>query len=324
MRKVLIGKKKSQGNLKLKVIIFLKIQKYIRPNLIKEKSIIKLRDEINKLSKKMSSTPINFTDIRDIQISRNRIPVRIYTPFSKKGLPIIIYVHGGSWIGGNLDTHDNVCRKISMTSKAIVVSVDYSLAPERPFPHGLNDVYTVIRWAYNNSNNINGRPDCIALVGDSSGGNLCAAASCMAREKGDKYIKCQVLIYPATNIFELNTGSWLEFGNGYILTKENQNKFISLYIKDKKNRKCIYGSPLLESNFKKLPPTFIITGEFDPLRDDGELYAHKLKESGVEVSLKRYKGVIHGFITMDQMFSEADDAIKEISLYLKNQFSKDC
>ncbi|APM41277.1 esterase [Clostridium kluyveri] len=247
------------------------------------------------------------------------IPVRIYTPQIASKLPIIIYSHGSSWIGGSLNTHDNICRKLSQNTNAIVISVDYWLAPENPFPAGLNDVYAVLQWTYKNAESINGNSAHIALVGDSSGANLSAATSLIERDKDGSHIACQVLVYPSTNIFELNSRSWSYFANDFNLSMTDMQKYISLYVPKKEDRINPYASPLLAKNFKGLPDTLIITAEFDPVRDEGEAYAKKLKEAGVKVVVTRYKGVTHGFLLMNQITSESDKALNEISSYLQKE-----
>ena len=164
----------------------------------------------------------------DIKTASNQVPVRIYTPDNGNNFPLIIYSHGGSFISGNIDEYDDVCRKLSKNSRAIVVSVNYRLAPENPFPAGLNDVYNVLQWVYKNAKSINGDSSRICVAGDSAGGNLSAVVSQMARDKDGPHITSLVLIYPSTNIYELNTKSWSYFGMDYNLTRENSERFISL------------------------------------------------------------------------------------------------
>lgn len=200
--------------------------------------------------------------------------------------------------------------------------MDYRLAPENHFPAGLNDVYNVLQWTYKNAENINGNKKKIAVAGDSAGGNLSAAVSLMTLNESGPHITCQVLIYPSTNIYELNTQSWSYFANDFNISKEDMEKYISLYIPRKEDRKTPYASPLLAKNLKELPDTLVITSEIDPLRDDGEAYGNKLKNAGIQVDTIRFNGVTHGFITMDKITDKADDALNQISLYLQNKFQK--
>ncbi len=306
------------------IAINLKLNKIFSPKSINDNSIKEIREGLNSHSTLWSKNPIPFSNIKTITITENskKIPVRIYTPKDGSNLPIIIYSHGGFWIAGNLDTHDNVCRKLSQNTKAIVISVDYRLAPENPFPAALDDVYNVLQWTYANAGSINGDKKHIALAGDSAGGNLSTAVSLIARDKNGPQITCQVLIYPSTNISELNSNSWSYFANNFNLSIKDMEKYISLYVPKKEGRKSPYASPLLAKDVKKLPDTLVITSEIDPLRDEGEAYAKKLKESGIQVNITRYNGVSHGFIQMDKITNKADEALNQISLYLQKEFQK--
>ncbi|MGV8979747.1 alpha/beta hydrolase [Clostridium sp.] len=313
----------SYGKLDTLFGIMSKIEEHFNPISLKGKSIYEMRAALHKSTTIWKSKPIQFSNIKnmDIKTASNQVPVRIYTPDGDE-LPIIIYSHGGSWISGSIDDYDDVCRKLSKNSKAIVVSVNYRLAPEDPFPAGLNDVYNVLQWVYKYAKSINGDSSRICVVGDSAGANLSAVVSQMARDTGGPHIIAEVLIYPSTNIYQLNTKSWSDFGIDYNLTRENSEKFISLYTPGLEERKSGYVSPLLSENFKDLPNTLIITAEFDPLRDEGEAYGNKLKEAGVNVISTRYKGVTHGFISMDKITNKANEALIEISTYLKEQFNR--
>ncbi|MFL0195015.1 alpha/beta hydrolase [Clostridium sp. WILCCON 0269] len=314
----------NDGKLNVYIATNLKLDRILNTELIKGKSINKIRGYLNRQSTKWSNKPIPFSNIKNVTIKINseKIPVRIYTPESGSNLPIIIYSHGGFWMGGNLDIYDSICRKLSQNTKAIVMSVDYRLAPENPFPAGLNDVYSILQWTYKNAESINGNGKHIAMVGDSAGGNLSAAVSLMSRDKNGPHIVCQILIYPSTNIYELNSKSWSYFANDFSVSMEDMKKYTSLYVPRKEDRKNPYVSPLLAKNFKKLPDTLIITAEIDPLRDEGEAYGKKLKEAGTQVNVTRYEGVPHGFITMGKITNKADEALNETSLYLQKEFQK--
>ncbi|APH18219.1 alpha/beta hydrolase [Clostridium botulinum] len=314
----------KDGKLNMYVAANLQLYKILNLKSINSKSIEEIRGNLNKQSTKWSNKPILFSNIKnlDIKMNNEKISVRIYTPENGSNFPIIIYSHGGFWIGGNTDTSDRVCRKLSQNTKAIVISVNYRLAPENPFPAGLNDVYNVLQWTYKNAKSINGDEKHIAVIGDSAGGNLSAAVSSMSRDKNGPPITCQVLIYPSTNIFELNSKSWSYFSNSVNVSREDMEKYISIYVPKKEDRKNPYASPLLSKDFSKLPDTLVVTAEIDPLRDEGEAYANKLKESGVKVDVARYKGITHGFITMDKITNKADEALNQISLYIQKEFQK--
>ena len=314
----------KNGKINTYIAVNLQLDKILNPRSTNEQSIEEIRERLNNESTKSSKQPIPFSDIKNITVEVNseKIPVRIYTPEDGDKFPIIIYSHGGSWISGNLDTHDNVCRKLSQNTKAIVISVDYRLAPENHFPAGLNDVYNVLQWTNKNAKSIDGDESHIAIAGDSAGGNLSAAVCLMAKDKNGPRIACQVLIYPSTNIYELNTKSWSDFSNDFNISKEEMEKYISLYVPQKEDRKNPYASPLLVKEFNQLPDTLVITAEIDPLRDEGEAYDNKLKETGIQTEVIRFNGVTHGFITMDKITDKADDALNQISLYLQKEFQK--
>jgi len=314
----------KNGKINTYIAVNLQLDKILNPRSTNEQSIEEIRVRLNNESTKSSKQPIPFSDIKNITVEVNseKIPVRIYTPEDGDKFPIIIYSHGGSWISGNLDTHDNVCRKLSQNTKAIVISVDYRLAPENPFPAGLNDVYNVLQWTNKNAKSIDGDESHIAIAGDSAGGNLSAAVCLMAKDKNGPRIACQVLIYPSTNIYELNTKSWSDFSNDFNISKEEMEKYISLYVPQKEDRKNPYASPLLAKQFNQLTDTLVITAEIDPLRDEGEAYDNKLKETGIQTEVIRFNGVTHGFITMDKITDKADDALNQISLYLQKEFQK--
>jgi acetyl esterase len=312
------------GKINTYVALNLQLDKILNPETINSESIEENRDKLNRDSTKLSKEAIPFPNIKDVtlEVNSQKIPVRIYTPVEEEKLPIIIYSHGGSWVAGNLDTHDKVCRKLSHNTKAIVISVNYRLAPENPFPAGVNDVYNILEWASKNGKSINGDETLISVVGDSSGGNLSAAVSLMSRDKNGPHIACQVLIYPSTNIYELNSESWSYFANDFNISTEEMEKYISLYVPEKEDRKSPYASPLLAKDFKNLPHTLVITAEIDPLRDEGEAYGNKLKEAGNQAQIIRINGVTHGFITMDKITDKADEALNQISSYLQKEFQQ--
>lgn len=312
------------GRLNTYTALNLMLDRFLNPKLSKEQSIEEIRQNLNRDSSKLSKPPIPFSNIKNtfVQTNSQKIPIRIYTPEDGNSFPIIIYSHGGFWIAGNLDSHDSVCRKLSKNTNAVVISVDYSLAPEKPFPSGLNDVYTVLQWTYTNAENINGDKNRIAIAGDSAGANLSSAVSLISRNKNGLKITCQVLIYPSTNIYKLNSESWSYFANDFNISTEEMEKYISLYIPEKEDRKTPYASPLLADEFNGLPDTFVITAEIDPLRDEGEAYANKLSESGIQTKVIRINGVPHGFITMDKVTKKADEVLTQISSYLKLEFTK--
>lgn len=267
--------------------------------------------------------PIEMQQVRTLDIPGpdTALAIRIYTPPSSlEALPIILYFHGGGWVVGNLDSHDNLCRALAAKAEAIVVSVDYRLAPESIFPAALDDTTAALDWVAANASSFHGDATRIALAGDSAGGNLAAALSLLQRDRQNPPITAQVLLYPAVDLNYLDRPSTLHFGKGLFLTKERMEWFIDQYVPDKSARSNPLVSPLLASDHQHLPPTLVITAEFDPLRDEGEDYAAALKQAGVDTQHQRFDGVIHGFASMDRWFPEAQQATDLAASFLREHF----
>ncbi|WP_201768911.1 alpha/beta hydrolase [Halalkalibacter akibai] len=233
--------------------------------------------------------------------------------------PVFIYYHGGGWVLGDLDIVDVPLRSITNSSNALVVSVDYRLAPENKFPTAPEDCYQALQWVASNISSYNGDRNRIAVGGDSAGGNLATVVTQMAKQREGPFISYQVLIYPATQ-FSFHTQSHLENGENYFLTKSSMIYFAKQYISEKEKNHP-YASPLLAPDLTSLPPALIITAEYDPLRDEGEAYANRLKESGVPVQLERYEGMIHGFFWLSGIMDQGKKAIDQIGSILKEHFS---
>lgn len=247
------------------------------------------------------------------------IPVRIYTPGEEIPYPVLVYFHGGGWVLSNLDTHDMLCRKLANRADCIVVSVDYRLAPEHKFPVAVEDSYAATQWVAEHAHTFGGDPARIAVGGDSAGGNLSAVVALLARDQKGPSLIYQFLIYPATDYLAdaVKRQSYLENGDGYFLTREGIERFLHHYLVHEEDGKDVRFAPLRAESLKGLPPALIVTAEFDPLRDEGELYAERLREAGVPVSLKRYDGMIHGFFTMAGLIDKAKLAIDETSALLR-------
>lgn len=257
---------------------------------------------------------------RALNTNVGEVPVRIYTPIkSEEALPVFVYYHGGGWVIGNLDSVDIPCRQIASESQCIVVSVDYRLAPENKFPAAIDDSYAVIEWLIDHEKELNIDASRIAVGGDSAGGNIAAVVSLKARDLDVNNIIQQVLVYPVTD-YNLNTSSYLDYADGYFLTKDTMQWFWNHYLNSDSDGESPYVSPLKATNLKDLPPALVITAEYDPLRDEGEAYAKKLQEANIPVQLKRYDGVIHGFFWMAGLLEEGADAIKLVSSTLSKAF----
>jgi acetyl esterase len=244
------------------------------------------------------------------------IPIRIYTPAGKPN-GILVYFHGGGWVVGDLASHDYVCRVFTNETGCTVVAIDYRLAPEHLFPAGPDDCYAATQWASKNAASLGCDADHIAVGGDSAGGNLAAAISLMARDRGGPRIRHQMLIYPVTDS-AMDTPSYKEFtADGFVLSKLDMEWFWNYYIPNAKDRENPYASPARAKDLKNLPPAHIITASHDPLRDEGEAFAELLKKAGNKVKVKRYEGVVHGFVSLQAAIDQGKTATRELADELK-------
>ncbi len=237
------------------------------------------------------------------------IPLRLYRPSASGPTPpVLVYFHGGGWVIGDLDTHDVLCRQLASESKAAVVSVDYRLGPEHKFPAAVEDCWAATRWVAANGAalGVDGRR--LAVGGDSAGGNLAAVVAHMARDAGGPAIALQLLIYPGTDM-AADTPSHREFAEGYLLTRESIRWFIAHYLRSEADVDDWRASPGRAPSLRGLPPALVITAGFDPLCDEGEDYARRLRRAGVLVDSVRYGGMIHGFFGMGRAIETANRAI---------------
>lgn len=241
------------------------------------------------------------------------VPVRIYRPAGEGLRPTIAWFHGGGWVCGSVDQSDGTCRRLAASAGAVVVSVDYRRAPEAPFPGPLEDSLAATRWCAGHAADLGGDPWRLVVGGDSAGGNLAAAVALAARDAGAPTIAFQVLVYPVTDA-ACSQPSHEENGSGYLLTNAGMRWFWDHYLGDRPGA-CDdpLASPLCARDLSGLPPAHVITAEFDPLRDEGEAYARRLEEAGVEVTCSRYDGMLHGFFGMGLLFDEADRALDEVA-----------
>ena len=253
---------------------------------------------------------------RKIPGPAGEIPIRIYTPASKPN-GILVYFHGGGWVVGDLASHDYVCRVFTNETGCTVVAVDYRLAPEHKFPAGPDDCYAATQWVSKNAPSLGSDADHIAVGGDSAGGNLAAVISLMARDRSGPRIRHQMLIYPVTDC-SMDTPSYQEFtADGFVLSKLDMEWFWNYYIPNAKDRENPYASPARARDLKTLPPAHIITASHDPLRDEGEAFAELLKKAGNKVKVKRYEGVVHGFVSLQVVIDQGKTATRELAEELK-------
>jgi acetyl esterase/lipase len=242
------------------------------------------------------------------------IPARFYEPpgtgIEKR--PSIVYFHGGGWTIGDLDTGDSVCRFLALNVPATVLSVDYRLAPENPFPAAVEDALAAFRWAAENDARLGVDPGRIAVAGDSAGGNLAAAVGLLARDGDGPSPAMQALIYPVTDAIG-GQRSRDEFARGFLLAKADMDWFERHYLPAAADRSDPRVSVLRAEDLSGLPPAYVATAGFDPLRDEGEAYAERMREAGVEVTLRRHPGLIHGFANLTAISRTARTAMLELA-----------
>ncbi|MEY9908898.1 acetyl esterase [Catenulispora sp. MAP12-49] len=233
------------------------------------------------------------------------VPVRIVKPAGSTGtLPVIIYIHGAGWVFGNAHTHDRLVRELAVGAGAAVVFPEYSLSPEVRYPVAIEQNYAVARWVVTDGASKGLDASRIAVAGDSVGGNMTAALTLMAKERGDLPLVQQVLFYPVTDA-SFDTGSYHQFAEGYFLRRDGMQWFWDQYTTDPAQRAEITASPLRATTeqLAGLPPALVITGEADVLRDEGEAYANKLRAAGVPVTAVRFQGIIHDFVMLNTLRS---------------------
>ena len=249
------------------------------------------------------------------------VPVRIYTPAEADAYGLLVYFHGGAFFLGSLDTHDHVARSLAKETGYKVISVGYRLAPEAAFPAGLDDCYGVLRWAAENGGSLNWDGKNLAIAGDSSGGNFVAAVAAKAHDDGFAQLTHQVLFYPSLDLdFDVDRyASLRENAEGYGLETAGLLPFNSFYLESGADPADPLVSPIKREDLAGLPPALIITAEFDPLRDEGELYGRRLTDAGVNTTVSRYAGANHGFVQNFSWIPEFHRAFQETGDFLNGR-----
>ena len=243
-----------------------------------------------------------------------RLGLRVLTPRGEPPFPSALFLHGGGWVTGNLDVAEGPARSLAVGARCRLVCVDYRLAPEHPFPAALDDVATALRWIDEERGEL-GADGAPAIAGISAGANLAAGAVLRARDRDEPLPACQVLICPITDR-EFDSPSMRDTGEGLLLEREDVRWCWAHYLRREEDADSPYASPLRAADLSGLPPTLVITAELDPLRDQGELYARRLRDAGVAARAHRYPGMIHGFIEFPDALDAAREALEEASAEL--------
>ena len=262
---------------------------------------------------------LNKSTDNEILVNDHKVKIRIFFP-NKDSNKVIFYFHGGGWVIGNVDTYNKVCTRLAKKTGCLVISVDYRLAPEYPFPSAIEDCYGVLKELIVNKKIIDSNFEEIILMGDSAGGNLAAVTSLMTLEKKEFTINKQILLYPVTHYDHSENSKFQSVkdnGNDWLLTNKNMEAYFNLYVKDKKDLSNKYVSPFLADDLSNQPKTLIIVSEFDPLKDEGIAYGEKLKEFKNSVETHIIKDSIHGFFNYSIFKDKIEETYKYINEFLK-------
>jgi acetyl esterase len=258
------------------------------------------------------------SEVRDLRVAGadGDLDARLYRPSEETNLPLLVFFHGGGFVMGNLDTHDNLCRSLARQAEAVVVSVAYRLAPESKFPAAPLDCYAATCWLVEHAAELRVDGSRLAVAGDSAGGNLALAVSQLAARRQGPKIRYQCLFYPVTDA-GCDSQSFEDFAESYLLSAGMMRWFWQQYLQDVGQADDPLASPLRAESLAGLPPTTLITAEFDPLRDEGEAMAECLREAGVPVRVQRCDGMIHGFISMAPFVEGAAHALSDAAADLR-------
>jgi acetyl esterase/lipase len=244
------------------------------------------------------------------------LPIRVYRPEAAgEHAPVLVYFFGGGWVLGTLDTCDAVCRALANRTGCRTVSVGYRLAPEHPFPAAVHDCQAAVTWIAEHAAELGGDPKRLALAGDSAGGNLAAVTALLSRDRGGPAVACQVLVYPNTDQ-RADDASIRENTDPYFFNATSVDWYWRHYLASAEDGLDPLASPLRAADLSDLPPALVITAEHDPLRDQGEAYAHRMREAGVAVELTRYPGMVHGFFGMAGTLDAGRKALDQVAAYL--------
>lgn len=274
-----------------------------------ELSVDEARRQLEDSSQLLFGPKQSVGGIEDIDVEG--VPVRLYTPAAGESERMAVYMHGGGWVVGSIETHDGTCRAIASRSGCRVASVGYRLAPENRFPAAVDDCWTVTRWA-------SGQARSVAVAGDSAGGNLAAVMALRARDAGLP-LACQVLVYPVTDR-RFDTTSYVRNAEGYGLTLDAMRWYWDHYLPPRDHPEA---SPLRAASLAGLAPALVVVCEYDALRDEGVAYAERLRQAGVPVQLSEYEGMIHGFVRMAAIIDRTQDLLDEIAGYLRDALTLD-
>ncbi len=263
-------------------------------------------------------------EVLDLQlpVTGGQLPLRLYRPAGQAPQPALVYFFGGGWTLGQIDTCDGICRTLANAVGCVVIAVGYRLAPEHKFPVAVNDCYDAVTWIAGHAGELGVDPDRLAVGGDSAGGNLAAAVTLLAKQQGGPALAAQLLVYPNT-CFGADTESMADNDDPSMFNRRSVDWYWGHYLATPDDGRNPLASPLLAPDLSGLPPALVITAEYDPLRDEGEQYAHRLQAAGVPAELSRYEGMMHGFFLMYPTLDGGRRAVDHAVSFLRAQLGLD-
>lgn len=297
------------------VHLVLRILEASRRPALDELGPVRARLEMERLSllSDPSVVPLHRVEDQCIPGPAGELPIRVYSPQDHRGRhPALVYLHGGGFVLGSLESHDALCRFLAHRSGSVVIAVDYRLAPEHPFPAAVEDVCAAFRWIRDQAAAFHLDPKRIAIGGDSAGGNLAAVLCQELRDAGEPGPCFQLLVYPCTDMSR-SSDSHRTFANGFFLTERMMDWFLANYLTRPSEEANPRASPLKATDLSGLPPAHIAVAGFDPLRDEGEAYADALAAAGVPTTLRRYESLIHGFVNLSGIVEAARHAVGDLA-----------
>jgi acetyl esterase len=281
-----------------------------------------LRQQLRTMVSLMDEPAPPLARVEDIRIPgpTGSLPARVYDAGGERRATraAVLYLHGGGWVQGDLETHHGLCARLALGSGALVIALDYRLAPEHPFPAAVDDCLDAYRWLNAHGREVGADGTRVAVAGDSAGGNLAAVVSQQAALAGDALPACQVLIYPAVD-FALDTPSHVDLADAHIIPRDRIEWYATQYLRPGADRLDPRASPLRAADLSGQPPTLVITAGFDPLRDEGHAYAERLRAAKVEATDHEYPGQIHAFVSLTKAIPQGLAATHEIADYLREK-----
>src|SRR5680860_136881 len=278
-----------------------------------------VREQMRAMTASDESASVDRVEDLTIPGPAGDIPARLDARDADAPLPMLVWYHGGGWVIGDLETHDGICRDLANTIGCVVVSVEYRLAPEHQFPAAVDDGFAALRWVADHAGELGGDPARLAVGGDSAGGHLAAVTAIAARD-ADVQLVFQLLVYPAVE-YEFERPSMIENAEGYMLTRDAMQWFYGHYLNDPSEGDDWRVTPTRAESLAGLPPAFVVTAEFDPLRDQGVAYADALAMAGNTVTATTYDGMFHGFFSMGAMVDRAKVAVDDAAVLVRDAFA---